>query len=87
MTLEQSPSPHFLDKFDAPSLWGTVGMMGSTILNMEQEQSDSIALHPQDIERIILDLYQSKFEAVEDKRDQLQTTLITVSKHLKSQVL
>ena len=51
---------HLLDKFDAPSLWGTVGMMGSSIMNREQEQSVSSALQPQDIERIVFDLYQKQ---------------------------
>ena len=34
--LGEKPS-HLIDKFDAPSLWGTARVMGSSILAMEED--------------------------------------------------
>ena len=82
-----SKPAHLLEKSDAPSLWGTRSMMGSSITNVEQEQSISPALQAEDIQRIVTNHYQHKLDDVGDKSDNLQATLITVSKHLKAQVL
>ena len=76
-----------IDKFDRPSLWETVGMMGSAVLNVEKEQQDSPTLQVPDIQNIVLDFVQDKLDKVEDKDVKLKETLITVSKHLKAQPL
>ena len=76
-----------MDKFDASSLWGTVGVMGSSILSIEGGETQSKILSEEDVRRLVLQEGSSKHAKLEMKSECVKATLIHVAKNMKNQIL
>ena len=76
-----------IEKFDVPSPWGTVRVMGSLILSIKEEQTQFPSLREQDIKRVVLEQGGFKHEQLKRKTKDIKDTLIAVLKNIKNQIL
>ena len=79
--------PRLVDRFGAPSLWGTVGVMGSPLLTLEEELPNSSTIQEEDVNDIASRLTSGKFQELEENNSNLKNTLINVFKHFNAQFL
>ena len=77
---------HLISKFDAPSLWGAVGVMGSSILKVEEDCPDKDILTKDNIRPLALQAGVANHADLEQKLNSVRASHISVARALKSKI-